>query len=274
MAELPKIVRERLRQRNNRNPLGLRSSGDLSASLGAGRHPDANLLAAFAEHRLAGSERTLLLRHLADCAQCRELVALAFPSPEVQAALAEATRPASGSAVWARWPVWLRWGTLRWAVLAGSVGVVLIGGFRAGVLRWPASQRPAPTISKSPADENKQPSVLRAANDSSTSVRDAPSPLGERAAPGRLESGNAPAKPAEPLRPAAPYHVRLKAKSKEQESASSLAARSAKGVLHAGEAAALSSPDVAQVPPAKSAQAYSEERDQSRRAGQASAAQN
>jgi len=176
--------------------------------------------------------------------------------------------------VWLRWPVWLRWGTLRWGVLAASVGFVLIGGFRAGVLRWPASQRSAPTISKSPADENKQPSVLRAANDSSTSVRDAPSPLGERAAPGRLESGNAPAKPAEPLRPAAPYHVRLKAKSKEQESASSLAARSAKGVLQAGEAAALSSPDVAQVPPAKSAQAYSKERDENSRAGQASAAQN
>src|SRR2546422_5021887 len=242
MVKLPKIARERLRQRNNPSPVDLRSAGGLnatrSASLGAGQHPDANLLAAFAERRLAGSERTLLLGHLADCAQCRELVALAFPSPEVQAALAEATRPASGSAVWARWPVWLRWGTLRWAVLAGSVGVVLIGGFRAGVLRWPASQRPAPKISKSPADENKQPSVLRAANDSSTSVRDAPSPLGERAAPGRLESGNAPAKPAEPLRPAAPYHVRLKAKSKEQESASSLAARSAKGVLLAGEAAA------------------------------------
>src|SRR5256712_3687804 len=275
MAELPKIVRERLRQRNNRNPLGLRSSGDLSASLGAGQHPDANLLAVFAERRLAGSERTLLLGHLTDCAQCRELGALAFPSPEVQAAVAEATRPASESPAWLRRPEWLRspawlgWGTLRWAVLAASVGVVLIGGFRAGVLRWPASQRPAPTISKSPADENKQPSVLRAANDSSTSVRDAPSPLGERAAPGRLESGNAPAKPAEPLRPAAPYHVRLKAKSKEQESASSLAARSAKGGLQAGEAAALSSPDVAQVPPAKSAQAYSKERDVNSRAGPA-----
>src|SRR5437773_3908738 len=161
MAELPKIVRERLRQRNNRNPLGLRSSGDLSASLGAGQHPDANLLAAFAERRLAGSERTLLLGHLADCAQCRELVALAFPSPEVQAALAEATRPASGSLGWLRWPVWLRWSALRWAVLATSVGIVLIGGFRAGVLRWPGSGKSGPTISKSPVAESKQPSVLR-----------------------------------------------------------------------------------------------------------------
>src|SRR5437764_12626078 len=109
MAKLPKIARDRLRQRNNRSPVDLRSAGGLdatpAASLGAGQHPDANLLAAFAERRLAGSERTLLLGHLADCAQCRELVALAFPSPEVQAAMADATRPASGSSAWLRWPV-------------------------------------------------------------------------------------------------------------------------------------------------------------------------
>src|SRR2546422_1103909 len=138
MVKLPKIARERLRQRNNPSPVDLRSAGGLNAtraaSLGAGQHPDANLLAAFAERRVAGSERTLLLGHLADCAQCRELVALAFPSPEVQAAVAEATRPASESPAWLRRPEWLcspaslGWGTLRWAVLAASVGVVLIGG--------------------------------------------------------------------------------------------------------------------------------------------------
>ena len=211
MAELPKIVRARLRQRDKRGP-ELRSSGDLSASLGAGQHPDANVLAAFAERRLAGSERTLLLGHLADCAQCRELVALAFPSSEVQAAMAEATRPASGSPVWLRWPVWLGWDTLRWGVLAASVGVVLIGGFRAGVLRWPASQKSGPMSSKSPAAENKQPSILRAANDSSSSVGGTSSPQRELA-------------------------------------------------------------EVAQIPLAKRAHAYSKERDESRGAGQASAAQ-
>src|SRR5207247_1094041 len=167
MAKLPKIARDRLRQRNNPSPVDLRSAGGLNAtpaaSLGAGQHPDANLLAAFAERRLAGSERTLLLGHLADCAQCRELVALVFPSPEVQAAVAEATRPASESPAWLRRPEWLRspawpgWGTLRAALLAGSVGVVVIGGVRAGVLRWAASQRPAATMSGSPADENTPP---------------------------------------------------------------------------------------------------------------------
>src|SRR6266568_1616389 len=215
MAKLPKIARDRLRQRNDRSPVDLRSAGGLNAtraaSLGAGQHPDANLLAAFAERRLAGSERTLLLGHLADCAQCRELVALAFPSPEVQAAVADATRPRSGSSVWLRWPVWLPWGTVRWGVLAASVGFVLIGGFRAGVLRWPASHKSAPTISKSPADENKQPSVLRAANDSSSSLGGTSSLRRELA-------------------------------------------------------------EVAQVPPAKRAQAHSNERDETRRTGQLPAA--
>ena len=272
MAELPEIVRARLRQRDKRGP-ELRSSGDVSASLGAGQHPDANLLAAFAERRLTGSERTLLLGHLADCAQCRELVALAFPSPEVQAAVAEAARPASGSPVWLRWPVWLGWDTLRWGVLAASVGVVLIGGFRAGVLRWPASQKSAPTISKSPADENKQPSILRAANDSSSSVRGAPSSLGERAERDGLESGNAPAKPAEPPRTPAQDRAGFKAKLKKQETASAPGARRAKGVPQAGEAPTRGSLDIAQVPPAKNAEGYSKERDESHRASQASAAQ-
>lgn len=40
-------------------------------------HPDADLLAAFAEKRLLGHEREELLAHLAECADCREVVALA-----------------------------------------------------------------------------------------------------------------------------------------------------------------------------------------------------
>jgi hypothetical protein len=41
-------------------------------------HPDANLLAAFAEHSLAGRERAEVCEHLTDCAECRELVVLAY----------------------------------------------------------------------------------------------------------------------------------------------------------------------------------------------------
>src|SRR5207245_3114751 len=88
-----------------------------------------------------------------------------------------------------------------------------------------------------------------------------------------LESGNPPVKPAEPPRSAAQYHAGLKTKLKKQETASPPGARRARGVLQAGEAALLSSPQVAQVPPAKGALADSRERDESRGAGQAPAAQ-
>lgn len=40
-------------------------------------HPDANLLTAFAEHSLTAGERDEVLGHLADCADCREIVSLA-----------------------------------------------------------------------------------------------------------------------------------------------------------------------------------------------------
>lgn len=61
MADLPRIARERLRVQP------------------AGDHPDADLLTAFAEQALPEGERTHLLEHLAACADCREVVALASP---------------------------------------------------------------------------------------------------------------------------------------------------------------------------------------------------
>lgn len=62
MAELPKIVKSRLAQQG---------SADHAA------HPDANLLAAFAEQTLLERERAAVSAHLAQCADCRESLALA-----------------------------------------------------------------------------------------------------------------------------------------------------------------------------------------------------
>jgi Photosynthesis system II assembly factor YCF48/Putative zinc-finger len=62
MAELPKIVKSRLAQQR---------SADFAA------HPDANLLAAFAEQTLLERERMAVSAHLAQCADCRESLALA-----------------------------------------------------------------------------------------------------------------------------------------------------------------------------------------------------
>ena len=43
-----------------------------------GTHPDADLLAAFAEQGLKPTERTLVLRHLSRCHDCRDVIALGF----------------------------------------------------------------------------------------------------------------------------------------------------------------------------------------------------
>jgi hypothetical protein len=62
MGELPKIVKSRLAQQR---------SADFAA------HPDANLLSAFAEQTLLERERMTVSAHLAQCADCRESLALA-----------------------------------------------------------------------------------------------------------------------------------------------------------------------------------------------------
>jgi hypothetical protein len=63
MAELPNIVRERLK-----------ASAPVSA------HPDADLLTAFAEHSLPDAERAVVMEHLARCHDCRDILSLALPA--------------------------------------------------------------------------------------------------------------------------------------------------------------------------------------------------
>jgi hypothetical protein len=73
-------------------------------------HPDANLLAAFAEKRLLPHEREQLLTHLAECADCREIVALASaPAQRVP------VRPVS--LVW------------RWAAAAAAAALIWMGAW-------------------------------------------------------------------------------------------------------------------------------------------------
>ena len=93
MAELPKIVRERL------------------AAAPAGAHPDADQLTAFAEKRLGERERAQVLAHLSACQACREVVSLALPEKE-EAEAAAAPRAAPG------------WG-LRWQTIAAMAMVAV-----------------------------------------------------------------------------------------------------------------------------------------------------
>jgi hypothetical protein len=68
MAEMPDIVRWRLVRKSSKNSA----------------HPDANLLAAFAERTLLEQERAAVIAHLRECADCRECVALASAVEEEQ----------------------------------------------------------------------------------------------------------------------------------------------------------------------------------------------
>jgi hypothetical protein len=97
MADLPKIAMQRLHEK----------------AAAAGSHPDPNLISAFAENSLSGDERAQVLQHIAQCADCREVVFLSSPD---QAATLPAT--ASSASNWLSWPV------LRWSAAVAAVVVV------------------------------------------------------------------------------------------------------------------------------------------------------
>ncbi len=102
MEPLPKLVRQRLQ-----------------AAAQGGVHPDPDLLAGFAERSLSEHERVPLLEHLANCADCRQIVSLSLPPYELQHA------DAAGAAL----PSHAGWGRrpgLRWAAAAACL--VVVGG--------------------------------------------------------------------------------------------------------------------------------------------------
>lgn len=100
MQNLPNIVRDRLKVAT-------------SAS-----HPDADTLTAFSERVLPEAERAAVVQHLAQCGECREVVALALPETELQ-------QPAlvkTGSR-------WFAWPTMRWAFVAVGIAIISAGFF-------------------------------------------------------------------------------------------------------------------------------------------------
>ena len=108
MTNVPQIVRDRLKAAP---PV---------------EHPDANLLAAFAESSLSGHECTTVVDHLSRCADCREVVALALPATEsVQPTLSQKRTS------------WLTWPALRWGLVAA--GIIAIASF--GVVRYQHESR-------------------------------------------------------------------------------------------------------------------------------------
>ena len=132
MAELPETARQKLKH------------------WVAGPHPDANLLSAFAENSLSARERGLLVEHLAACASCREVVALAAPQ-DISAAIAPV--PEKAVRQWAM----LRWGTAA-AILVVMVGVVWLGRTNRTVAPKPAAEvaRAMPELQNEPVPAEKQ----------------------------------------------------------------------------------------------------------------------
>jgi hypothetical protein len=78
MPELSNLIRQRL-----------------GATKAPATHPDADLISAYAEGGLRQSERAELTRHLAVCADCRELLALSLPEQAAATAPVSVLKPQS-----------------------------------------------------------------------------------------------------------------------------------------------------------------------------------
>ena len=127
------------------------------ATVAVERHPDADVLTAFAEHALSDAEREQVLQHLGACKDCRDTLHLATEhSPEAQPVLSFQPK---------RRP----WLMFRWGAVAASV--VIVGA--AVIARYPArqplqySQKPAaPQVEDySKVAEEKTPPDVREMRD-------------------------------------------------------------------------------------------------------------
>lgn len=112
------------------------------ASGDAGAHPDADVLTAYAEQSLGLAEREQVMVHLAACAECRDVVALASPAAVVEAA-PRLTLP------------FLAGGAARWVAAAAAV-VVLSA---AVLLRTPEKGNERGSYIDPPPAESSRPSA-------------------------------------------------------------------------------------------------------------------
>jgi hypothetical protein len=101
----------------------------MSELLHHGHHPDADQLSAFAEHVLPDHERLETLAHLAECADCRQIVFLAQNAQEVQESLPHALPSRNG---W--WKNWHNLWPVAAALACGLLIVALLQRHRAADL--------------------------------------------------------------------------------------------------------------------------------------------
>src|SRR5690349_7594981 len=123
MTKLPQFVRSRLAIRQT----------------APAEHPDANLLAAFAEQALSARQRASVLEHLARCPKCREILAVGS---------APATDPQKPAIEWWKW---------RWAAAAAAACLVAALFWRPGSVQHNVEERIAPAASPTSAPEKEKP---------------------------------------------------------------------------------------------------------------------
>ncbi|MFY9559961.1 MAG: YCF48-related protein [Terriglobales bacterium] len=164
MSDIPKIVYDRLR-----------------ASRPEGSHPDPDVLTAFAEQALSAGEREGVVRHLAGCRDCREVVALSIPAMEAVPAperAGERVAATSAGRAGGGLRTWFDWSNLRWTAVAASVVVV------ASVLIL-RSGRPSPAAMLSAGRQTDEiaPAASGAKPGAPNAVEPAPSLLARAAKP-------------------------------------------------------------------------------------------
>jgi len=103
MAKMPDIVRSRLQQK---------MAADSA-------HPDANLLAAFAERTLLERESAAVVAHLIECADCRECLALVLATAEPEEPMVVGRSVGAGFRGWIH-----EW---RWIASAAACCLVAVG---------------------------------------------------------------------------------------------------------------------------------------------------
>lgn len=110
----------------------------MSEGVHPGAHPDPDALNAFVESALTEHERLECLAHLADCAQCREVVFLARKAAEMEAPVAVTAPPVSF------------WQRLLWPrAVVSIVAALLVAVFSFGVYRMSRSPEPQPQVTAS-----------------------------------------------------------------------------------------------------------------------------
>jgi hypothetical protein len=186
MSDVPKIVQDRLQ-----------------AAMARDAHPDADLLTAFAERALSGTEREDIVRHLARCGDCREAVALSIPPLETvstqaeDAAGAPAHQPTETSRSWFAWP------TLRWAAMAAGVAVVA-----SVVMLRPGRQPNSTATDESRMAENKVAAPPAGSKVDATFDAKRDAKANPVAPPVKLPSSLASGSPARPVRSAVDQSLR------------------------------------------------------------------